>query len=151
MIVNAKNPRWTDSSKTKVILDVELDDTVGEVPFVASPDDSTAYGPMLYNFALNGIFGDIAACEEERILAGELPLPEGYSIVEGKLFNNEQQANEVRRMVRETLAGLTAPEAIAKAELDEKYAAERKEKMRLLLAVEQQEGFPHDVDWSGIL
>jgi len=42
---------------------------------------------------------------------------------------------------------LQTPEALAMAELDDNYAAERKAKLAALLAVKQQAGWPETVAW----
>jgi hypothetical protein len=45
------------------------------------------------------------------------------------------------------LAEFTAEESKAMAELDDGYAARRKDKIAALLAVKQQEGWPESVNW----
>jgi len=147
MFNNAKNPRWADRGHTSIILDVQFIGEEEYVQFVAVPNDCTTHGPMLFNFALNSIFGDVAASDEERIIAGELPVPEGYVVQDGELVNvaiYEQQATvELGRR----LAELNNEEARALAELDEEYAAKRKVKLAALLAVKTQSGWPVDVVW----
>lgn len=49
------------------------------------------------------------------------------------------------------LALLTCPYALARAELDEEFAAQRKELMRQWLSIEQQEGYPLDVEYPEII
>jgi len=147
MIVNAKNPRWTSSGKTSIKLEVQLTGTEEWVPFVASPTDCTEYGPMLYNFALNGLFGEILASDEERIIAGELPVPEGYIVQDGKLVNLAALEQEATAVLQRRLGELQTPEALAQAEIDEDYATKRKIKIAALLAVKQQAGWPVTVEW----
>jgi len=151
MFTSVKNPRWSEPAHRSVTLDVLLEGEEGYVPFAASPSDCTTHGPLLYNLAVDGLFGPVQDSDYERMLRGDLPLPEGHTVIGGVIYNDAEQAGLARARVREALEGLTAPEAVARAELDEGYAAERLEKMRGLLDIEQQPGFPYDVDWAGLL
>jgi len=145
MFSNARNPKWTGADHKTITLETEMN---GEwVGFVASLTDCTDYGPMLYNFAVNGVFGEVADSDEERIIAGELPAPEGYVVQDGKLVNVAQYEQQAQAELNRRLAELQTPEALAQAEIDEDYAAERKAKLAALLAVKQQEGWPVTVEW----
>jgi len=147
MFTNAKNPRWDSPAHEKIILDVQFINEDDYVAFIASPDDCTTHGPMLFNFARNGLFGEVMPSDEERIISGELPVPDGYAIQDGKLVYlaaYEQQATEE---LSRRLAELNTEKAKALAEIDEEYAAERKAQMSALLAVEKQSGWPVAVEW----
>ena len=145
MFTNARNPKWTGADHKTIRLEVEMN---GEwVGFVASPTDCTDYGPMLYNFAVNGVFGEIADSDEERIIAGELPAPEGYIVQDGELVNVAMYEQQAMAELNRRLAELNSEEAKAQAELDEDYAAERREKLVALLAVKTQPGWPLEVEW----
>jgi len=85
MFTNAKNPRWSDTNHTSIILDVRFTGEDDYSPFVASPSDCTTHGPMLFNFASNGLFGPVADSDVERIASGELPAPEGH-VVDGGIL-----------------------------------------------------------------
>jgi len=147
MFTNAKNPQWADREHTKIILDVQFIGEEEYVPFVAAPDDCTTHGPMLYNFALNGIFGEIALSDIERIIAGGLPVPEGYVLKDGQLVNVAMYEQHAMEELNRRLAELNSEEAKAQAEIDEDYAAERKAKLTALLAVKAQDGWPVAVEW----
>ena len=145
MFTNARNPKWTGADHRTITLEAEMN---GEwVGFVASLTDCTDYGPMLYNFAANGIFGPVADSDEERVIAGELPAPEGYVVQDGKLVNVAQYEQQAQAELNRRLAALNSEEAKAQAAIDEDYAAERKAKIAALLAVKQQEGWPVTVEW----
>ena len=145
MFTNAKNPKWTGADHKMILLEVEMN---GEwAGFVASPTDCTDYGPMLYNFALNGVFGEIADSDEERILSGELPVPEGYAIQGGKLVNVVAYEQQATAELNCRLAELNSEEARARAAIDEEYAAAWKAKIAALLAVKGQQGWPLEVEW----
>jgi len=145
MFTNARNPKWSDKARRAIILEVEVN---GEwVPFAASPTDPTDYGPMLFNFALKGIFGEIAESDEVLILRGELPVPEGYAVQDGKLIYTVEYEQRSTDELNRRLAELQTPEAVAMAEIDKAYAAERKSKLVALLEVKGQPGWPINVEW----
>ena len=147
MFTNAKNPRWADAEHSKIILDVQF---IGEdefAVFVASPDDCTTHGPMLYNFAVGGIFGDVMDSDNERIIAGDLPVPDGYTIQDGKLIDVSACEQTAIEELRRRLAELNSEEAKAQAEIDDEYATERKTKLAALLAVKKQPSWPLTVEW----
>ena len=145
MFTNARNPKWTGADHSKILLEVEMN---GEwVDFVASPTDVTSHGPMLYNFATHGIFGEIADSDEERIIAGDLPVPDGYAIQEGALVNVAEYEQAAQTELDNRLAALNSEENKARAAIDENYAAEWKVQIALLLAVKGQPGWPVAVEW----
>jgi len=145
MVEKAKNPRWADKQHCKIILDLLVDKEW--VPFVASVDDCTIHGPMLYNFALNSLFGPIADSEEERILRGEMEPWAGCKIIDGKIVNIAELEKDAEGELNRRLAELQTPQAIAQAEIDPVFAASRKEKLAELLAVMDQPQWPLKVEW----
>jgi len=143
MFEDARNPKWVSEIHEQIELEVQF---VGEneyVSFVASPHDCTTYGPMLYEYAVNGAFGPIAASDRERIIAGDLPAPAGYIVRDGQLVNIAAAEDELQRR----FAALQTPEILARAEVDEEYAAERKAKLKALLEVREQPGWPLEIVW----
>jgi hypothetical protein len=101
---------------------------------------------------------------EERVIAGIDAPQEGYKIEDGKIvpmtLQEQADAGQITResFERQTadknnaelqrrLAELQTPEALARAEIDEVYAGERKAKLAALLAVKQQEGWPLTAEW----
>jgi len=145
MFTNARKPKWTGADHKAITLEVEMNGEWGS--FVASPTDCTDYGPMLYNFAANGIFGEIANSDEERIVAGDLPVPEGYEVQDGKLVYIAMYEQQAAAELNRRLAELNSEKAKARAEINGEYAAERKAKIAELLAVEDQPGWPVAVEW----
>ena len=102
---------------------------------------------------------------EERILAGlDEPQP-GYKVENGEIvpmtieerleagqltqeeYERRISANNFAELQRR-FAELQTPEALAQAEVDENYAAERRAKLAALLAVKQQPGWPVSVEWG---
>lgn len=102
---------------------------------------------MLYNFAVNGVFGEIDISDEERILSGELPPPDGYEVQNGELVNIAQLTHDALTELNYRLSQYTNDESKARAEVDEDYAATRKAMITALLAVKQQPGWPTNVVW----
>jgi len=101
---------------------------------------------------------------EERILDGLDDPPFGHKIEGGKIVpmtleeqveegqisqeDYEQRAiDENNEELNRRLSELQTPEALAQAEVDEDYAAERKMKLVALLAVKKQSGWPIKVNW----
>ena len=147
MFTNAKNPRWSGTDHSSIILDVLFENETEYCPFVASRDDCTTHGPMLFNFAVNGIFGKVADSDSERILRGEISPPEGYQVINGEIVDVAAAEQEAQVELNRRLAELQTPEVLAQAELDEKFAHKRKEKLRVLLAVKEQSGWPFNIQW----
>jgi hypothetical protein len=145
MITKVTNPRWSTDHQA-ILLDVELNSTENAV-YVARGTDCEVEGVRLYYKALLEEFGPIADSDEERILRGEFPPPEGCMIVNGQIVDvalAEQQATEE---LSRRLAELSTEEAKAMAEINEDYAIQRKAKIAALLAVKQQEDWPVSVVW----
>lgn len=67
----------------------------------------------------------------------------------GLLVNLAALEREADAELRRRLGELQTPEALARAETSEDYAAERKAKLAALLAVKQQPGWPVTVEWPG--
>jgi hypothetical protein len=147
MFKEAKNPRWGDKSHTSIMFDVRLGDEDGYCPFVAREDDCTTHGPLLYNLAAEGVFGEIADSDEERIIRGETPPPEGFQVIDGELVNIADLTQAAEAELSRRLAELSTEEAKARAEIDEEYAVERRAKLAALLAVKEQEGWPLNAEW----
>ena len=103
--------------------------------------------------------------KEERVLTGlDKPQP-GYKVENGKIIQmtllerleSEQisKAEYNRQMtvinsneLNNRLSEWQTPESLALAEIDEEYSAERKNKLKALLAVKNQPGWPVNVEWA---
>ncbi len=57
----AKDPKWANAEQTMIDLTIKWDGMAEELPFTASPADSEAHGRAIYDAALAGNFGPIAA------------------------------------------------------------------------------------------
>jgi len=102
--------------------------------------------------------------QDERVIAGLDSPRQGYKVEDGKIApmtlreqadagqitqENFEELTEVENNaeLQRRLSELQTPETLAQAEIDEKYAAERKRKLAALLAVKKQQGWPLEVKW----
>ncbi|MFB5948379.1 hypothetical protein [Klebsiella pasteurii] len=60
-ISNINSPRYANADNTAITVNMDIDNIGEDIPFTATPDDSTDYGPDIYKRALAGEYGDIAA------------------------------------------------------------------------------------------
>lgn len=55
------NPVWADAEHSAINVMIDTDSVqTPTIPFTASPDDNTDYGPQIYQSAVDGVFGEIA-------------------------------------------------------------------------------------------
>lgn len=57
----ANSPRWANAENTLIDIAVKWDEMAGEIPFTASATDVEEYGRKLFEAAVAGEFGSIAA------------------------------------------------------------------------------------------
>lgn len=70
-INSARNPKWANYAQTSIDLEVDFDELDEEyVDFNAHPDDIVSWGPELFNRAVAGEFGPIAAFEVPADITG---------------------------------------------------------------------------------
>ena len=127
MITDIKNPRWVDDEKTKIIVDCKLADGE-EVTFVASPNDCTDYGPEIYQDCIDGKYGPIA----------EFSAPEKTT---------EELEGLAKSELDRRLQSLMTTENQALAEVDDDFKKSYKMKIKELLDVKKQKGWPGNVVW----
>ena len=63
-IISARNPKYVRADNSAINLDVQLDGLEEWLPFTATPNDPEEHGRTLFQMAVNGDFGDIAAYQE---------------------------------------------------------------------------------------
>ena len=127
MITDIKNPRWADDEKTRIIVDCKLADGE-EVTFVASPTDCTDYGPKIYQDCINGVYGEIS----------DYTPPE---------LSIEQKEAIAQQELNTRLNALMSIENKALAEVDDDFKKNYKSKIKALLDVKKQKGWPGNVVW----
>jgi hypothetical protein len=122
--------------------------------------------PMPFGKKLAGdAFVDMSS--DEKVIAGISPLPSGMKIAGDKVVPMSlderhdaglvsdadylvAKTSEADAELNRRLAPYLAAEAIAQAEIDGDYAAERKTALAALLAVKKQAGWPLNVLWTEI-
>lgn len=147
-VLHARDPRWNDCGHTSLNLWVtfaETADTLGEMPFTASPNDCEAYGRELFERAVALEFGDVlepsdAVVEQAAVLALTRLNGEATSTI------NALQPALATLQDAERLGMSTEAEAAAlpikQAEYDTWCA------YRVLLSrVPEQVGYPASIDW----
>jgi len=60
-IAYANSPRWANEANNRIVLTVQFAELNEPVEFLASPDDVEAHGVTLYNNAVAGLYGTVAA------------------------------------------------------------------------------------------
>lgn len=125
-IENIQNPRWANSSHTLITVDLDLD---GEtVLFVASPNDCTDYGPKIYQDCIDEKYGEIA----------EFSAPEKTT---------EELDSLAKSELDRRLQSLMTTENQALAEVDDDFKKSYKMKIKELLDVKKQKGWPDNIIW----
>ena len=127
MITDIRNPRWADDEKTKIIIDCKLADGE-EVTFVASPTDIMEYGKKAYTDCINGVYGEIS----------DYTPPE---------LSIEQKEAIAQQELNTRLNSLMSIENKALAEVDDEFKKTYKEKIKTLLDVKKQKGWPDNIVW----
>lgn len=67
---SVRNPKWTSDKKTSIECTVNFE-TIGEIPFCASLNDTEEYTKEIYNRCVAGEFGEIA-----EFVKVEIKIPE---------------------------------------------------------------------------
>ena len=125
-IENIRNPKWADVDNTAITINIDLD---GEtVLFVASPHDCTDYGPKIYQDCLDGKYGKIA----------------DFSVPEKTM---EELEGLAKSELDRRLQSLMTTENQALAEIDDDFKKNYKSKIKALLDVKKQKGWPGNVVW----
>lgn len=60
-VTYANTPKWANAENNRILLTVKFAELEEEVPFLASPNDVEAHGVTLYNNAVAGLYGTVAA------------------------------------------------------------------------------------------
>jgi hypothetical protein len=125
-IESIRNPKWADNNQTAIIVDIDLDGE--EVTFVASPNDCTDYGPKIYQDCIDGKYGKIAE----------------FSVPKKTMEELEYLA---KSELDQRLQSLITTENQAMAEVDDDFKKSYKMKIKALLDVKKQKGWPDNIVW----
>jgi len=147
-ILSARQPCWNDVEHTSLNLLVtfeETRDSLGEVPFTASPKDPEVHGRELFERAVALEYGDIAEPDEEKLKNAMRMKSFGLSALASSMIAKLQ--GDVNTLQDSVALGMATdaevtqlPTTQAQLDLWRKYRV-------LLSRVESQPDFPRTVDW----
>ena len=110
--LSATTPQWANAGQTTINLTVDFEG-VGAVPFSASASDSEAHGREIFNRAVAGDFGPIAA-----YVAPPVVIPTTVTMRQARLAMLDAG---ILTSVRDALAAMTGPTGEA-ARIEWEYA-----------------------------
>ncbi|WP_256671857.1 tail fiber assembly protein [Pseudomonas sp. 18058] len=147
-VLSARQPRWNDVEHTSLNLLVtfeESKDTLGEMPFTASPKDPESHGRELFERATALEYGDIAEPSDETLKNTQRMKCSGLSALASSTItklqgdlSTLQDSIALEMATDEELAQV--PVVQAQLDLWRKYRV-------LLSRVETQAAFPRTIDW----
>jgi hypothetical protein len=147
-ILNARQPCWNDvehSSLNLLVTFEETRDSLGEVPFTASPKDPETHGRKLFERAVALEYGDIAEPDEEQLKnAMRMKSSSLSAFASSMIAKLQDDLNTLQDSVALDMATdaevAQLPTTQAQLDLWRKYRV-------LLSRVENQTSFPRTVDW----
>jgi len=144
--------QWNDREHKTVSVTINAVDNYDKpitFNYIAAPfdGDSAPMNVQLWQWVLDNP-DEVKECYEHLIEEGLEPVPEGYVLRNGMLFNIEMEKQRVIAAVNAKLDELYSGVSQAKAERDPVYAENRRLLIDALLNVENSEGFPFEVDLS---
>ncbi|MCI3943469.1 tail fiber assembly protein [Pseudomonas syringae] len=144
---SARHPRW-NVGRTMITLDViflETEETLGEIPFSSSPDDSAAHGRDIYERACAGEFGDIADPEEDDVLSSVMLQRSAASSLATIKINSLQTSLDIVEDAVE-LKSVNDTQIKSIPQLKAEFDAWRTYRVQLA-QIESQAGYPLSVEW----
>lgn len=147
-ILSARQPCWNDVEHTSLNLLVtfeETRDSLGEVPFTASPKDPEPHGRELFERAITLEYGDIAEPDQKSLKNAVRMKSSGLSALASSMITKLQ--GDVNTLQDSVALGMATdaevtqlPTTQAQLDLWRKYRV-------LLSRVETQPTFPRAIDW----
>lgn len=119
-------PRMADATNKNILVEVEMNGNIYQ--FVASSDDCTDCGRKIYQDCIDGKYGPIA----------EFSVPEKTT---------EELEGLAKSELDRRLQSLMTTENQALAEVDDDFKKSYKMKIKALLDVKKQKGWPENVVW----
>lgn len=144
---SARNPRW-NVGRTMITLDVifvETEETLGEIPFSSSPDDSAVHGRDIYERANAGEFGDIAEPEGNDVLSSVILQRSAASSLATIKINSLQTSLEIVEDAVE-LKSVNDTQIESIPQLKSEFDAWRTYRVQLA-QIESQAEFPLSIKW----
>lgn len=128
-ILDVKNLKYASTTGESIDMEVLFDHFPEYLPFTANANDTVSHGRDLFNSAVSGAYGDIAAYDgpsDEELAASAV----------------RQQRNRLLRQVDVVVSNPLRWEELSQTD-QSAYAEYR----QALLDVPQQDGFPFNVEW----
>lgn len=147
-ILSARQPCWNDVEHTSLNLLVTFEETresLGEVPFTASPNDPERHGRELFERAAALEYGDIAEPDEEQLKDAMRMKSSALSALASSMIAKLQ--GDLSTLQDSEALGMATDEEITQLPLTQaKLDLWRKYRV-LLSRVESQPASPRAVDW----
>ena len=83
-----------------------------------------------------------------KVLNGEIEVPEGFTLINDQLLNDEEERIKMRAIINQRLDDLYSGRALVTAERDSIYAENRLRQIDWLLSIENAPGFPYNINWE---
>lgn len=149
-VLNARNPVWNDAAQTSLNLWVtfeETAETLGEMPFTASPADNEDYGRALFERAVALEFGPISAPPAPALAlaqTAELNRTRLSALATATISTLQTALETLQDAVRLSLATTAEADSLPlkQAELE----AWRTYRV-YLSRIETQPGYPTSIEW----
>lgn len=150
-VKSARSPRWNNAEHTSLNLQVtfiETADTLGEMPFTASPEDNEGYGRELFARAVALEFGPVLAPAAEALAVAALRTrarlnTQASATIAGLQVALDTLQDALRLELATEAEAATLP--LKQAELDAWCA------YRVYLSrIDTQPGFPAAVEWPTV-
>ena len=141
---------WLDKEHTFAMLSVRNLDTDEAFDYGSNATDTAPMNIKLWEMVQEG-----AAVLEEP---PEVPAPMGTAaegaagddlvVIGESVINKKQALWDAEWLLNVALQPYTTPLAMARAAVDEAFHRERDNVFRRVVAVTNQRGYPHDIDWT---
>lgn len=137
---------WENLEKTAAVLTISEDN--GEPYYYTCAKDG--YAPI--NQLLWDMLSQDSTMVQDsvllKVMKGEMDVPEGFTLINGQLINDEAEKIKVRNLINARLEELYTGRALTMAEKDPVYAANRQRQIDWLLSLENSQGFPYEINWA---
>ncbi|WP_434767901.1 tail fiber assembly protein [Pseudomonas triticicola] len=147
-ILSARQPCWNDVEHTSLNLLVTFEETresLGEVPFTASPNDPESHGRELFERATALEYGGIAEPDEEQLKDAMRMKSSALSALASSMIAKLQ--GDLSTLQDSEALGMATDEEITQLPLTQaQFDLWRKYRV-LLSRVESQPAFPRAIDW----
>ncbi|GLH37536.1 tail fiber assembly protein [Pseudomonas moraviensis] len=147
-IVSARQPCWNDVEHTSLNLLVtfeETSDSLGEIPFTASPKDPEPHGRELFERAVALEYGEIAEPDEETLKDAVRMKTSGLSALASSMIAKLQ--SDLSTLQDSVALDMATDEEITQLPMTQAQLDLWRKYRVLLSRIESQPAFPRAIDW----